>query len=189
MQNINREEREGSRHRQEHEEGSSLSTRDEREGSRHRQEHEEGSSLSARDEDPMSQHAMRIASPLSVEEELVMRRTIGCAIAVHRALGPGFLESIYRKAMCIEFKRQGLMYESERPIEVAYAGIPICGQRIDLIVGGLVVVELKAVAAFEEIHRAQLISYLRTLGVRAGLLLNFRVRVMKDGIRRVILTQ
>jgi GxxExxY protein len=71
---------------------------------------------------------------------------------------------------------------------VTYGEIPISGQRIDLTVGGLVIVELKAVARFEEIHRAQLISYLRASGLRGGLLINFRVRVLKDGIRRIVLT-
>jgi len=116
-----------------------------------------------------------------------MHETIGCAIAVHRALGPGFLESIYKKAMCIELESRQIAHERERSINVTYRGIAISGQRVDLIVGGLVVVELKAVASFEEIHRAQLISYLRTMGLRGGLLINVRVRVLKDGIRRVVL--
>jgi GxxExxY protein len=131
---------------------------------------------------------MRIASPLSAEEERIMHQVIGSAISVHRALGPGFLESVYRRAVCIELDRRNLPYKCEHPIDVTYGEIPISGQRIDLIVGGLVIVELKAVARFEEIHRAQLISYLRASGLRGGLLINFRVRVFKDGIRRIVLT-
>jgi GxxExxY protein len=144
--------------------------------------------LPTRDEDPMSSHSMRISSPLSVDEERVIHQVIGSAIAVHRALGPGFLESIYRKAMCIELGKRHLTYECERPIEVTYDEIPITGQRIDLIVGGLIVVELKAVARLEAIHRAQLISYLRTTGMRGGLLINFRVRVLKEGLCRIVLS-
>ena len=140
-------------------------------------------------EDPLSVRAMRIASPLSPDEERVMHQVIGCAIAVHKALGPGFLESIYRRALCIELEKRRMAFECERPLEVSYSGIPITGQRIDLMVEGLIIVELKAVTRFEEIHRAQLISYLRAAGLRGGLLINFRVRVLKDGLCRVVLSQ
>ena len=140
------------------------------------------------EEDPFSPREMRIASPLSIEEERIMHQVIGSAISVHRSLGPGFLESIYRKAVCIELEKRNLSYEHERPIEVTYSEIPISGQRVDLIVGGLVIVELKAVSRIEDIHRAQLISYLRATGLRGGLLINFRVRVLKEGIRRIVLT-
>jgi GxxExxY protein len=100
---------------------------------------------------------------------------------------PGFLESIYKRAMCIELENRHLAFECERTIAVTYRGIPIHGQRVDLVIGGLIVVELKAVARFEEIHRAQVISYLRTLRLRGGLLINFRVRVLKEGLQRVVL--
>lgn len=149
--------------------------------------HEEHEGREEHEKDPFSLRRMRAASPLTAEAEEIMHETIGCAIAVHRALGPGFLESIYRKAMCIELNSRELAYDCERPIEVSYRGMAISGQRVDLIVGGLIVVELKAVAGFEEIHRAQLISYLRTMGLRGGLLINFRVRVLKDGLQRIVL--
>jgi GxxExxY protein len=139
-------------------------------------------------EDPLSRRSLRVASPLSPEEDRIIYEVIGSAIAVHRALGPGFLESIYRKAMCIELTKRNLTYDCERPIHVAYEGVSLRGQRVDLIVGGLIVVELKAVARFEEIHRSQVISYLRTLGLRGGLLINFRVRVLKHGVCRIVLT-
>jgi competence protein ComEC len=129
-----------------------------------------------------------ILPQLTPEAEDAMTSTIGCAIAVHRALGPGFLESIYKKAMHIELANRGLSFESERPIQVKYAGIEITGQRVDLIVEGLIVVELKSVVRLDEVHRAQLISYLRTAGLRGGLLINFRVPVLREaGIRRVVL--
>ena len=132
-------------------------------------------------------HGMRLPSPLSVEAELVMTRTIGCAIAVHRALGPGFLESIYRKAMCLELSAAGLAYELEKPISVRYRDIEISGQRVDLILEKVIVVELKAIIRLDDVHRAQLISYLRTTGLRGGLLINFRVPVLKQGLKRVVL--
>ena len=129
---------------------------------------------------------LRVSSPLSAEAESVMSETIGAAIAVHRALGPGFIESIYRRAMCIELESRNLAYEKERSIRVCYRGVEIPGQRVDLIIEGLIVVELKAVAKLDEIHRAQLISYLRTTGLRGGLLINFRVPLLREGLRRIV---
>jgi GxxExxY protein len=133
-----------------------------------------------------SSFGLRIPSALSPEEDAMMSKAIGCAIAVHKELGPGFIESIYRKAMCIELESRNLAYEEERPIRVFYRGVDIPGQRVDLIVEGLIVVELKAVASLDQVHRAQLISYLKTTGLRGGLLINFRVPLLKDGIRRVV---
>ena len=115
-----------------------------------------------------------------------MSTVIGCAIRVHRELGPGFLESIYRKAMQVELEATGLSYESERPVSVKYRDTELTGQRVDLIVERLVVVELKSVVRLEEIHRAQLISYLRTTGWRGGLLINFRVPLLRSGLKRVV---
>ena len=132
-------------------------------------------------------YQMRLCSPLSLEAERVMTETIGCAIRVHRTLGPGFLESIYQKAMQAELAATGLSYESERPVRVKYRDIEIPGQRVDLIVERLIVVELKSVARLDEIHRAQLLSYLRTTGLRGGLLINFRVTVLRSGLKRVVL--
>jgi GxxExxY protein len=106
---------------------------------------------------------------------------------VHKSLGPGFLESIYQKAMCIELRAQGLAFERERAISVVYRGIEIKGQRVDLIVANQVVVELKSVVKLDEIHQAQLISYLRATKLRVGLLINFRVPYLPQGLRRVVL--
>lgn len=132
-------------------------------------------------------HRMRLPSPLTAHAERAMSETIGCAIRVHRALGPGFLESIYRKAMYVELAASGLSFESERPVKVRYRDVSISGQRVDLIVEGLIIVELKAVLKLDEVHRAQLISYLRSTGLRGGLLINFRVAVLRRGLRRVVL--
>lgn len=130
---------------------------------------------------------IRLKSPLNEREELAMSRTIGAAIAVHRELGPGFLESIYQKALRLEFESRNVAYEAERAVRVNYRGTDIPGQRVDLIVEGLVVVELKSVKQLDDIHRAQLISYLKTTGLRAGLLINFRVAKLVQGIKRVVL--
>jgi GxxExxY protein len=140
-------------------------------------------------EDPGSprQYRLRVPSPLSDETEALVTRAIGCAIRVHKTLGPGFLESIYKKAMAIELKAEGLTFESERAVSVEYRGIKIPGQRIGLIVEKQIVLELKAIKRFDEIHCAQLLSYLRTTGLRIGLLINFRVPLLPHGLRRVVL--
>ena len=130
---------------------------------------------------------MRIETPLTPEAELVMTQTIGCAIAVHRTLGPGFLESIYRKAMCIELESRNLAYDCERKVTVDYRGVKIDGQRIDLIIERLIVVELKSVIRLDDVHTSQLVSHLRTTGLRGGLLINFRVSRLQQGLRRVVL--
>ena len=134
------------------------------------------------------QYSMRLPGPLTPKAELAMTNAIGAGISVHRELGPGFVEPIYQQAMHIELVRRGIAFEAQRTITVAYQGTEIGNQRVDLVVEGLIVVELKAVIRFEEIHRAQLVSYLRTMGLRGGLLLNFRVPVLsRGGIRRVVL--
>jgi GxxExxY protein len=130
---------------------------------------------------------LRVHSTLPPETEAVLTETIGCAMSVHRALGPGFLESIYRKALCIEFAARRIAFEEERGIAVVYRGVSIPGQRIDLLVAKLLVVELKCVDSFEEIHTQQVLSYLRTTGLRAGLLINFKVPRLQLGLKRVVL--
>lgn len=120
------------------------------------------------------------------ETNAVSKSVIGAALAVHEELGPGFLETIYSQALCIELAARGLPFEREAPIAVLYRGNPIGGQRVDLIVSRCIVVEVKAVAAIEPIHVAQVISYLKTTGLRLALLLNFHERLLRDGIRRVV---
>jgi GxxExxY protein len=115
-----------------------------------------------------------------------MSGTIECAFRVHRELGPGFLESIYRQAMCFELRRAGPSYLTEHPIRVKYRDIEITGQRVDLVVENTIIVELKTVARLDDIHRAQLMSYLRTTGLRAGLLISFRVALLHRGLRRIV---
>jgi GxxExxY protein len=130
---------------------------------------------------------MRVPSPLSRETEALLTRIIGCAVAVHRELGPGLLEGVYRRAMCIELRAQGIRFETEKAVFVRYRGIPVPGQRIDLLVDDRVIVELKAVKQFDPIHLAQVLSYLRATGLRVGLLINFNRKLLKYGLRRVVL--
>jgi GxxExxY protein len=124
--------------------------------------------------------------PIENSDEQIAHRVIGAAIEVHRILGPGFLESIYERAMDHELKTSGLLVERQKEILVPYKDIEIPGQRLDLLVGGRLIVELKAVESIAPIHEAQLISYLKATRLRLGLLINFRVPVLKDGIRRIV---
>ncbi len=123
------------------------------------------------------------------EEELneLTHAVIGAAIAVHRELGPGFLESVYEKALCVELGRRGISYERQAMLRVYYGGVEVGEGRIDLYVDKRLVVELKHVETLAPIHTAQVISYLRATGHTLGLLINFNVPVLKDGIKRIIL--
>jgi GxxExxY protein len=122
---------------------------------------------------------------LPPEQEAIVSEIIGCAIAVHRELGPGFKESIYHTALRLEFDSRTISYENEKPIEVKYRRWTIPGQKVDLIVAGLVIVEIKAVPRLRVLHRCQLQSYLKTTGLPVGLLMNFDARLLKDGLQRV----
>jgi GxxExxY protein len=114
-------------------------------------------------------------------------QTIAAAIEVHRELGPGLLESAYEECLCYELSLRGLEFERQVPLPVRYKQVLLdCGYRIDLLVRKLVVVELKTVSALEPIHDAQLLTYLKLGGWQVGLLLNFNVPVLKDGIRRLV---
>ena len=124
---------------------------------------------------------------LSPQTELVAKGVIGAAIAVHKGLGPGFLEKIYGEAMCLELAARRIPFERERPVSVHYRGVPIPGQRIDLIVADCVLVELKAVARIDLVHESKVVSYLRTTNLRLGLILNFNCRTMREGIKRIVL--
>ena len=112
---------------------------------------------------------------------------IGCGIRVHRSLGPGFLESLYEEALCIELAKAGLGFERQKPIVVAYEGRPIGEHRLDLLVEGKVVVELKSCKGIEDIHLATARSYLKATSLELALVINF-ARPTLD-IKRVILTQ
>ncbi len=119
--------------------------------------------------------------------DAITERIIGCAIEVHRTLGPGFPESFYEKALCLELGRRSIRFARQVAMCVEYQGELVGELRLDLLVENAVVVEVKAVERFDPIHGAQLSSYLKATGCRVGLLINFNVRVLKAGIRRVAL--
>src|SRR5208337_4545926 len=112
---------------------------------------------------------------------------IGGAIQVHRVLGPGLLESAYEACLAFELKKRGLRIEEQKPLPLVYDQVKLdCGYRIDLVVEGAVVVEVKSVDALAPIHEAQVISYLKLSGCKVGLLINFNVLQLKQGIRRFV---
>jgi GxxExxY protein len=124
-------------------------------------------------------------SDLTPEQEAIVSETIACGIAVHRELGPGFKECIYHRALRLELESRGISYDSDKPILVKYREWSIPGQKVDLIVRGIVLVELKAVPRLRALHRCQVQSYLRTTNVPIGLLMNFNAVLLKDGLQRV----
>ncbi|MDE2952742.1 MAG: GxxExxY protein [Chloroflexota bacterium] len=114
-------------------------------------------------------------------------KIIGAAIEVHRTLGAGLLESVYEDALCIELDLQNIKYERQKLIELEYKGRRISNLVPDLIVENSVIVELKSVQTLEQIHTAQVLTYLKLTNLRTGLLINFNVTVLKDGIKRIVL--
>jgi len=123
-----------------------------------------------------------------MELNRITEQIIGAAIEVHRALGPGLLESAYEECLCRELSLREIPFERQRPLPVEYKGTTLdCGYRLDLLVMGTVVVEIKAAECIEPIHEAQLLTYMKLGGWKLGLLINFNVPVLKDGIRRRIL--
>jgi len=123
-----------------------------------------------------------------IERDPITQQIIGGAIDVHRALGPGLLESVYEQCMAVELSQRGLTVQRQVAVPIMYKGVRVdAGYKIDMVINDTVVVELKAVETVLPVHEAQLLSYMRLLGVRVGLLLNFHVPLMKNGIfRRVI---
>jgi GxxExxY protein len=121
-------------------------------------------------------------------EQALTREIISAAIQVHRVLGPGLLESAYQACMCRELELHGLHVRQQVELPVVYKDVKLdCGYRIDFVVEDKVVVELKAIEGILPVHQAQLLTYLRLSGLRVGLLINFNVPVLKDGIRRRVL--
>lgn len=120
-------------------------------------------------------------------ENEVTKRVIGFAIEVHRALGPGLLESAYEKCLCYELAQSGTRFMRQVPLSVRYKGIALdCGYRMDLLIDDLVIVEIKAVECLAAIHEAQLLTYLKLAAKPVGLLINFNVPVLKQGIKRMV---
>ncbi len=118
------------------------------------------------------------------------RKVIGCAIEVHRNLGPGLLESTYQKCLTHEMHIAGLSFQAQLPIPVYYKGVNLdCGYRLDFLVDDFLVVELKAVEAISNLHQAQLLTYMRLAEAPIGLVINFNVKFLKDGIRKCAITK
>ena len=112
---------------------------------------------------------------------------IGACIEIHKAIGPGLLESAYEECLCHELRLAGLGFERQKPLPVSYKGVKLdCGYRIDLVVEGKLIVELKTVQELLPIHEAQLLTYLKLSGLAVGLLINFNVPVLRRGIKRIV---
>ncbi|HET7106721.1 MAG TPA: GxxExxY protein [Candidatus Acidoferrum sp.] len=123
-------------------------------------------------------------SPSDVE---ITHKIIGAAIEVHRLLGPGLLESAYEECLCKELTLRGIAHERQKPVPVIYKDVKLeCGYRIDILVEHRIVVELKAIEQIAPIHEAVVLTYLKLSGNRVGLLINFHVPVLKEGVRRYI---
>jgi GxxExxY protein len=121
------------------------------------------------------------------EEDVLSNKIIGAAIEVHKLLGPGLLESAYEECLCHELSLQKISYEKQQPLPLSYKGVVLgCGYRLDIVVKKLIIVELKAVDRIEPIHSAQLLTYLKLTGLKLGMLINFNVPVLKDGIKRFV---
>ncbi len=112
---------------------------------------------------------------------------LDAAFEVHTILGSGFLERVYEDALCHEFTLRGAPFERQKTVVVPYKDLQIEGQRLDLLIGGLVIAEIKAVDAAHPMHQAQLMSYLKATGLRLGYVINFNTPHLKEGIRRVVL--
>jgi GxxExxY protein len=122
-----------------------------------------------------------------MEEYKITEKIIHCAIKVHTALGPGLLESAYKECLFYELLKNGLKVEKEKPLPLVYEEIKLeCGYRIDLFVEDSIVVEVKSIEALHDIHLAQTLTYLKLSRRRVGLLMNFNVLRIKDGIKRVV---
>ncbi len=115
-------------------------------------------------------------------------RVIGCAIEVHRVLGPGLLESTYEQCLAHELKLNGIAFHLQHPLPVEYKGVRLdCGYRVDVLVENALILELKSVEEIKGIYEAQLLTYMKLAGVKTGLLINFNITMLKAGIKRFVL--
>jgi GxxExxY protein len=121
-----------------------------------------------------------------MQENQITEVIIVCAIKVHRSIGPGLLESAYEECLCYELSKTNLKVERQKPLPLIYEEVKLdCGYRLDLLIEGKVIVEVKAVKSLEDIHVAQLLTYLKLSGCRLGLLINFNILILKNGIKRI----
>jgi GxxExxY protein len=130
---------------------------------------------------------IRVPSPLDEQTEKFIKQTIDCGYSIHKALGPGFLERAYTNAFCIELLAQQIPIETEKSVTLLYRGRPVAVHRLDLVVRGCILVELKAVKALKRVHEAQVLAYLKASKLPVGLLMNFGGAKLKEGFRRIIL--
>ena len=120
--------------------------------------------------------------------EKIFTQTLNSAFEVHKTLGPGLLENTYQQCLAHELKQRNLHIETEKPLPVSYKGIQLeCGYRIDILVENQIIIELKAVEKLNDLHLAQIMSYMKLSDIKLGLLVNFNTRYLKDGIKRVAL--
>lgn len=135
----------------------------------------------------LEEECYEVISEPDPELNRISRALIGAAIEVHRILGPGYLESVYQKALAIELRERGIVAVPQHPVSLYYRGESIGEGFLDFLVEGKVIAELKAVETLAGIHTAQVISYLKATHLKLGLLLNFNVQTLKEGIKRVAL--
>jgi GxxExxY protein len=122
-----------------------------------------------------------------MNENELSNKIIGCAIKVHKSLGPGLLESAYEECLFYELIKDGLVVEKQKALPLVYNEIKLeCGYRIDLLVEGKVIVEIKSIDSFNDVHLAQVLTYLKLSKCKLGLLINFNVLILKDGIKRIV---
>ena len=136
-------------------------------------------------QDAKSAKVAKIREPDETVDRLAYA-VIGAAMEVHKALGPGFLESVYEEALCLELQARGIRFVRQAKVSIVYKGRVIGEGRIDLLVGDALIVELKAVEALAPIHSTQVLSYLKATGLHLGLLINFHTSSLRDGLKRVI---
>jgi len=131
---------------------------------------------------------VRVLHEPDSQTDALAHTVIGAAIEVHRHLGPGFLESVYEEALCVELRLRKIPFERQRPAKVEYKGESVGEGRLDLLVDDRLIVELKAVREVAPIHRAIVVSYLKATEKNLALLINFKVTRLKDGVQRVVLS-
>jgi GxxExxY protein len=128
----------------------------------------------------------RVAEAQRTAMKELTEKIIGASIEIHRALGPGLLESAYRECLCYELSQAGLFFKKEVPLPVVYKNVKLdCGYRLDIIIEDKLILELKAIEKLLPIHEAQLLTYLKITGLTLGLLINFNVPLLKDGVKRI----
>ena len=122
-----------------------------------------------------------------MNENEISKRIIGLAIDIHQSLGPGLLESAYKECLFYKLLREDIFVEKEKPMPLVYEEVKLeCGYRIDLLVDKMVVVEIKSIEALNDVHFAQTLTYMKLGGYKLGLLINFNVSLLKDGIKRIV---